>query len=103
MSATRNARGTVTKVSRIPEFSSIQEEAEWWDTHDITDYLDELTPVKMRVAKKLSETITIHVDTPTFSELERIAREQGINVQALAFLWVYERLQQQQQSAVPAE
>ena len=27
--------------SRIPEFSSREEEAEWFDTHDRGDYLDE--------------------------------------------------------------
>ncbi len=25
----------------IPSFTSIKEEAEFWDTHEITDYLDE--------------------------------------------------------------
>ena len=32
--------------SRIPEFASREEEAEFWDTHDFTDYLDELEPVR---------------------------------------------------------
>lgn len=27
--------------SEIPEFESIQEEAEFWDTHDTTEFLDE--------------------------------------------------------------
>jgi hypothetical protein len=34
------------RPSRIPDFQSIEEEAEWWDTHDFTDYLDELRPVR---------------------------------------------------------
>jgi len=35
------------KESKMPDFNkmSYEEEATWWDTHDITDYLDELTPV----------------------------------------------------------
>jgi hypothetical protein len=28
--------------SRIPTFSTIEEEAEFWDTHDITEFEDEL-------------------------------------------------------------
>lgn len=34
--------------SRIPAFASREEEAAFWDTHDITEYLDELKPVAMR-------------------------------------------------------
>ena len=26
----------------IPEFKNIEEEAEFWDTHDITDFLDDM-------------------------------------------------------------
>ena len=33
------------KKSRIPDFKSRQEMAEWWDTHEVADYLDELKPV----------------------------------------------------------
>jgi hypothetical protein len=35
--------------SRIPEFKSREEEAAFWDTHDFTDYLDEMKPVKVNV------------------------------------------------------
>ncbi len=39
----------------IPEFKSRQEEAEFWDTHDLADYWDEFKPVKVRFARNLSE------------------------------------------------
>ena len=35
-----------SKKSRILEFKTIQEEAEFWDTHDTTDYAGEFKPVK---------------------------------------------------------
>jgi len=37
------------KESRIPDFKSRQEMAEFWDTHDFTDYMDEFKPIKVRV------------------------------------------------------
>ena len=43
------------RKSRIPEFSSIEEEAEFWDTHDTTEFEDEFKPVQVRFAKNLSE------------------------------------------------
>jgi hypothetical protein len=40
---------------RIPEFKSIEEEAEFWDIHDATDYEGEFKPVRVRVAKNLTD------------------------------------------------
>jgi hypothetical protein len=34
--------------SRIPDFNSVAEEAEFWDIHDITDFLDELRETRVR-------------------------------------------------------
>ena len=34
--------------SLLPAFANREEEAAFWDTHDITKYLDELKPVAMR-------------------------------------------------------
>src|SRR3954451_20011698 len=38
----------------IPEFGSREEEAEFWDTHDVTDYLDELQPMRVQVVPQIS-------------------------------------------------
>lgn len=45
------------KKPRIPEFSSLEEEAQFWDTHDITEFEDEFHPVQVRFAKKLSKAL----------------------------------------------
>ncbi len=38
----------------LPALQSRQEMAEFWDTHDLTDYMDEVKAVKVRFAKNLS-------------------------------------------------
>ena len=48
-------------TSRIPEFASREEEAEWFDTHDMADYQDEFKTVRARFAPNLSEGITIRI------------------------------------------
>jgi len=45
------------KPSKIPEFQSREEEAEFWDTHDITDYLEEMRPVKVRFSPNLAQGV----------------------------------------------
>lgn len=85
--------------SRIPEFASREEEAEWWDTHDITDYLDELKPVEVRFAKNLSQGITIRLDPETLTELRTRAHEKGIGPTTLARMWILEHLRELQDKA----
>jgi len=33
-------------TNKIPEFTSLEEEASWFDAHDIGDYLEEFTVIK---------------------------------------------------------
>lgn len=83
---------TTPKPSRIPQFSSYEEEAEFWDTHDTTDFEDEFKPVRVRFAKNLSEGITIRLDRDTLDQLRSRAREKGIGPTTLARMWILERL-----------
>jgi hypothetical protein len=41
--------------SRIPVFASRDDEAAWWDSHDLADYQDEFETVEARFADKLSD------------------------------------------------
>jgi hypothetical protein len=57
---------------RIPDFNSRDVEAEWWDTHSITDYVDELEPVHVRFAKS-QERLDSLLITPNGVRGEKIA------------------------------
>jgi hypothetical protein len=56
-------------ASRIPTFSSREEEAAFWDTHDATNYEHEFKPVKARFAKNLSQPLTSRLYPETLTEL----------------------------------
>ena len=79
--------------SRIPEFASREEAAEWFDTHDMADYQDEFKTVRMRLVNNLTEGITIRLDPGTLVALRTVAKEKGIGPTTLARLWIKERLQ----------
>lgn len=83
------------QASRIPEFASREEMAEWFDTHDMADYQDEFKTVKVRFAKKLSEGINIRLDDETVAALRSQAPEKGIGPTTLARMWIMERLRPQ--------
>lgn len=80
------------KKSRIPDFKNKEEEAEWFDTHDMADYQDEFKTVKARFAKNLSEGLHIRLDTPTLEKLRYTAKEKGIGPTTLARMWILEHL-----------
>lgn len=79
---------------RIPQFRSREEEARFWDSHDLADYWNDFKPTRVRFAKtlSLSEGITIRLDAGTLSALRSQAEEKGIGPTTLARMWIMERL-----------
>ena len=80
------------KQSRIPDFKSRQEMAEFWDTHDASDYWEELEPVKLRVAKNLTDTLNVRFTAEDMEQLGKVAESKGIGPSTLARMWIKERL-----------
>ncbi len=80
---------------RIPSFANIEEEAEFWDTHDFTDFLDESEPVQIEVSPELAERLTLRLEQRDRQQLIALAREKGIGPSTLARMWIRERLRQE--------
>ena len=85
----------MTKIlTKIPKFASVKEEAEFWDTHDITDYMSDLKPVDISVdlAKPKEETIVLRVNKDIKHRLEEVSKSKGINISSLTRMWIIEKL-----------
>lgn len=78
-------------ASRIPKFQSREEEAGFWDTHDVTAYLGELRPVEAPFAPGLSSGLLIRLHRADWEALGRIAAESGTDHATLARTWIKER------------
>ena len=78
--------------SRIPDFKTRQEMAEFWDTHDVSDYWDELEPVKLRVAKNLTNALNVRFAPEDMDKLREEADTKGVRPSTLARMWIKERL-----------
>ncbi len=80
---------------RIPSFANRDEEAEFWDTHDLTEFDGiELHPVEVAIGGELAERLTIRLDREDRAELARRARAIGVGPSTLVRIWVKERLNQ---------
>ena len=84
------------KKSKIPVFKSLQEEADFWDTHDFTEFADELKPVKMNLVFKepKEETLNVRLQENLKIKLSQIAEEMGVNTSTLARMWIIEKIKQ---------
>lgn len=78
---------------KMPAFNSIEEEAGFWDTHDVTDYLDDMEPIQIEVTGGLAERLTVRIDEDDRTHLVRLARKKGLGPSTLARMWLKERLQ----------
>jgi hypothetical protein len=77
---------------RIPAFKSLEEEAAFWDTHDIIDFLNESSPVQATVGNDLPERLTLRLARADRERLAALSREKEIGPSTLACMWLKERL-----------
>ena len=76
---------------QLPQTDSIQELAEFWDTHDVTDFEDELEEVGERVFERDAD-VTVHLETDDARALRAIAQSRGVADSELVREWVLERI-----------
>jgi hypothetical protein len=83
-----------SQESRIPTFRTVEEEAEFWDTHDITEFEDELEEVTDIVFGSIQskDQLILRIMGDDLTALVERAQEQGVSPAALARSWIQERL-----------
>ena len=78
-------------IERIPQTDSIQELAHFWDTHDVTDFEDELEEVFERAFERRTH-ITVPLDTADAKVLCQMAKSRGLHEADLVREWVLEKI-----------
>ena len=75
----------------IPQADSIEELASFWDTHDLTDFQDELEEVG-EPAFDRETVVKIHLQAEEAEAVKQIAKSQGVGYADLIRQWVLERV-----------
>ena len=75
---------------KIPKIDSIQELAEFWDTHDLTDFEDDLEEVPEPV---FNARVTVSLTTEEIRIVADIAEKRGIFPRELIHEWISERIE----------
>jgi len=81
------------KRVKIPQTDSIEELARFWDSHDLTEFEDQLEEVTESVfERRLEAVITLHLQPQEIAAVKRAAQARGIAEATLLREWVLEKL-----------
>lgn len=78
-------------MKRLPKTDSIEELAQFWDTHDLTDFADELEEVREPVFSQ-QKTVVLHLKPSEAEAVRDIADAKGVAEADLIRSWVLEKL-----------
>ncbi len=80
----------MNKLKKIPEFKNEEEEALFWDTHDVNDYFDmsEVKPVKFANLKKTTKSISLRLPVDMIEELKVKANAMDVPYQSLIKMYL---------------
>ena len=77
-------------LSSISHLRTIEEMAEFWDTHDTADYWEQFEEVEISVTMKPRHRVVI--EDETYARVAEESRRRGMQPETLINLWVAERL-----------
>ncbi|MDI6793852.1 MAG: CopG family antitoxin [bacterium] len=78
------------------EFEKFEDLSEFWDTHDVTDYAEYLTPVKCQVISHPTHEYVVTLSDTINTLMRKVQKREGVSINTLVNLWVQERLQKYQ-------
>jgi hypothetical protein len=82
------------KQQAIPQTDSIRELADFWDSHDVTDFDEELEEVKEIVFERRDDSVLeLHLTPEEAAAVKRLAEKRGVASTKLIEEWVRQKVQ----------
>ncbi len=79
----------------IKPFNTLEEEAYFWDTHDVSELINNpKSPLSSlsKIEKEKEASITIRVQKSVKDNLSELARQKGVNPSTLSRMWIIEKM-----------
>ena len=76
---------------KLPRTDSIRALAKFWDSHDLTDFEDELEEVTQPVFVR-DTPIKVHLQSSEAEAVQQIARAKGVSREELIRQWVMQKI-----------
>ena len=77
---------------KIPDTDSIRELADFWDTHEVTAFDDQLEEVVDPVFTRARNGVMVPLSGDELTLIRKIAASRGVDEAALIHEWVQEKL-----------
>lgn len=77
---------------KMPQADSIQELARFWDTHDLTDFDDQLEEITEPVFESKT-MVKIPLEAKAIEAVNEIAKSKGVDSTELIREWILEKIQ----------
>ena len=89
---------------KLPKFKTEEEEIKFWDTHSLTDYIDDTEEVKEPIVlseelkskilsrRKLKKPLTLRLDPELIERTKLVAQKKAVGYQTLMRMWIAEGL-----------
>ena len=80
---------------KLPDMSGWSDEqiAQFWETHDSTDYLDQMEDVEVEVEVPQDyRVISLRLETKDIERVKHLARKKGVPYTVLLRMWIKEKL-----------
>jgi predicted DNA binding CopG/RHH family protein len=86
-----------SKINEIPKFKNEDEERNFWATHDLTDYFDQLKPVELDLSelKPSTESISLRLPAYLLARIKQIANSMDVPYQSLMKIFLAERVEKE--------
>lgn len=85
----------MTERDPLPDsFDSLEEAAEFWDTHSTADYEDFMEEAVFDINLRDRKVYYCAIAKDLMAKVREVAQRQGISTQTLVNLWVQERVAQ---------
>ena len=85
--------------NELPKTDSIQELVAFWDTHDLSDFQDELEDVTEPLFKRTGTSIQVRLTPAESTAVQRLAKSAGVSQSVLIRKWVRQQLKPRKNSA----
>jgi hypothetical protein len=80
------------RLTSISKAKSLEEIADFWDTHSLDEYWDQTHKVVFEIRARPRRRVTL--DPDIYAQIEDQARVRGILPETLVNLWLSEKLQE---------
>ena len=85
----------MSDLKKLPDFESPEDEAEFWETHDSTEYLDwsKAQPIEFPNLKLSTTAISLRLPQWLLARLKEIANRTDVPYQSLIKMYLSERVE----------